>query len=584
MNLKPLQRALFVFRYFFLADPLRGSLMLISMLIAGLLEGLGIAAFLPLLNLIVNGDAASQTVVGRFAENTLRSLGLDPSIGVMLAIIVSMLTLKSLLLVFATKQIGYTAAQVTMALRLKMLESFMAARWSFFIKQRAGSLTSAMAGEAGRAAACYLQICRIVVSLIQIAVYGLLSIAISWQVSVAALLVSLVSALLLNRFVVLTGKASQLQTKLNKSLLSRLIDGLQAMKPIKAMAQEDRVTPMLEADIRQLKETQRHLIMSRESLNHLREPVSAAALGLGLYFLLNHWTMNLESLFVLVLLFWRMVGRLSGLQSSYQNVAGGLPAFWFVRSILSSASTAKETGFGGKAPRLSDAIRVRDVHFSYGRNLVLDKISLTIPVGQFVAVVGSSGAGKTTLVDLVIGLLRPQSGEIWIDEEPLGQIDMKQWRRMIGYVPQETVLFNDTIRTNLTLGDPDLTEPRVIEALRQAGAWDFVQELPDGLDAVVGEHGAKLSGGQRQRLAIARALVRRPVLLVLDEATTALDPATESEICKTIRDLAGQITVLAISHQPAVQQAADVVYRIESGAVLPADRPAKALDPTTVFS
>jgi ATP-binding cassette subfamily C protein len=564
MNLKPFQRAFFVFRYFFLADPLRSCLMLISMLIAGLLEGIGIAAFLPLLNLIVNGDAANQTVVGRLAENTMQSLGLDPSIGVMLAIIVGMLTLKSLLLVFAAKQIGYTAAQATMALRLEMLRSFMAARWSFFVKQRAGSLASAMTGEAGRSANCYLQICRIIIGLIQIAVYGLLSIAISWQVSAAALVVSVASALLLHRFVVLTGKAGQQQTKLSKSLLSRLIDGLQAMKPIKAMAQEDRVIPMLEADIRQLNETQRRLILSRESLIHLREPVSAAALGIGLYFLLNHWATSLESLFVLVLLFWRMVGRLSGLQSSYQIVVGGLPAFWFIRSILSGAETAKEAGHGGKSPRLTTAIRALDVCFSYGRNLVLDKVCMTISVGQFVAVVGSSGVGKTTLADLLIGLLRPHSGEVWVDEDPLEQVDLKQWRRMIGYVPQETVLFNDTILINLTLGDPTVSQAQAEKALRRAGAWDFVAALPGGMDSVVGERGAKLSGGQRQRLAIARALVRDPALLILDEATTALDPKVEAEICATLRQMTGSLTILAISHQPAIVEAADLVYRLEA--------------------
>jgi ATP-binding cassette subfamily C protein len=176
-------------------------------------------------------------------------------------------------------------------------------------------------------------------------------------------------------------------------------------------------------------------------------------------------------------------------------------------------------------------------------------------------------------VDLVIGLLRPKSGEVWIDELPLKLADLRQWRRMIGYVPQETLLLHDSIFMNVTLGDPDITEPEAQEALRKAGIWEFVEKRPQGIHSSVGQRGLMLSGGQRQRIAIARALVRKPKLLVLDEATTALDPDNEAAICKTLQKLRGDITILAISHQTAILEVADRAYRLQGNTAVAIEGP-----------
>jgi ATP-binding cassette subfamily C protein len=197
---------------------------------------------------------------------------------------------------------------------------------------------------------------------------------------------------------------------------------------------------------------------------------------------------------------------------------------------------------------------------------VLDDVSLEIPAGRLTALVGPSGAGKTSVADLVIGLVRPSRGAVLVDGVPLGRIDLRRWRSWIGYVPQELFLLHDTVFVNVTLGDPDLGPADVWRALREAGAAEFVERLPQGLDTVVGERGSLLSGGQRQRIAIARALVRRPRLLLLDEATTALDPETEAAVCASVARLRGEMTILAISHEPALVEMADRVWRIENGA------------------
>jgi ATP-binding cassette subfamily C protein len=278
-------------------------------------------------------------------------------------------------------------------------------------------------------------------------------------------------------------------------------------------------------------------------------------------------------LLVLVFLLGRVLNQLGKIQLQYQEMGTSESAYWSLQQTIEGAEAARETTLGTKVPFLTRAIRLEQVSFAYGDRPVLRNASFAFPAGSFTAIVGPSGVGKTTVVDLVIGLLRPQEGEVWVDDLPLAEVHIKKWRRMIGYVPQETLLLHDTVLINVSLGDRDLSEGDVEWALRAAGAWEFVAGMPEGMLTTVGERGSGLSGGQRQRIAIARALVHKPKLLILDEATTALDPATEAAICATLRELRGELTILAISHQPAILKAADRAYRLQDGVVaLVADR------------
>jgi ATP-binding cassette subfamily C protein len=190
-----------------------------------------------------------------------------------------------------------------------------------------------------------------------------------------------------------------------------------------------------------------------------------------------------------------------------------------------------------------------------------------IAKGEVTVLQGASGAGKTTIIDLLTGLYRPSSGRILVDDIDLAEISLKSWRNMIGYVPQELTLLHASVFENITLGDTALGEDRAWEALTLAGADDFIRELPHGLHTDVGEMGTKLSGGQRQRIALARAIVARPKLLILDEVTSALDPETERDICNRISALAGEFTIVAITHRPAWSRIASRLYKVSGGKV-----------------
>ena len=563
-----LRQTVRLFRYFYSVYPGRSTLMLLAITMAALAEGAGIAALLPLIGLVIDAGGTGGTLA-LYVERAFALVGLEPSLGGLLALIVVAMALKALLMLMAMALVGYSAARVAMDLRLAFIRALLHARWTHFVDRRPGDQASAVSVEPTRAAESYVAACGVLSGAIQILIYLTVCLAISWEVSLLALVVGAFGMVVLNRLVTMSRRAGQSQTELQKSFMTRLLQALDGMKPLKAMAREGSMRPLFEGDVQGLNAAQRTIVVSRNALAESYEIIRAFAVAGGLYVFVAVWGQPVEGLLVLALLFVRTMQKVNRLHVQYQTAATNQPAFAFIRSTIAAAEEAREPGLGGTVPRLASAISLREVSFSYGRGTVLDGVSMTLPAGAFIAVVGSSGAGKTTVADLIIGLLRPQRGEVWIDDLPMSEVDVHAWRGMIGYVPQETFMFHDSVMANVALGEPGISHGDVETALRRAEAWDFVAALPDGVDTAVGERGARLSGGQRQRIAIARALVRDPALLILDEATTALDPETEAGIVATLRRLAGKVTVLSISHQPAMRQAADIVYKLEmSRAVL----------------
>jgi ATP-binding cassette subfamily C protein len=371
---------------------------------------------------------------------------------------------------------------------------------------------------------------------------------------------------ILRSFIKKARSAGQRQTDLLKSLLRHLIDTLQSIKSLKAMAREERADTILRKKAIRLNRALQKQILAKETLNALQEPLLVVFGATGLYAALIYWQLPLAQVTVLAILLARIVKRLHKVQQEYQDMVIFESAYWSLKDTISEAEKAHEERLGTKVPSLQQGVRYDRVSFAYGEDWVLRNLSLIFPAGLFTAIVGPSGAGKTTLVDLLMALLRPKEGEIFIDELPLAEVHLRSWRKMIGYVPQETLLLHDSVLINVTLGDPDLTMVDAEQSLRAAGAWEFVTAMPEGINSTVGERGSMLSGGQRQRIAIARALVHKPKLLILDEPTSALDPQTEAAISETLGQLRGRgITILAISHQPTMIDVADRAYQLRDG-------------------
>ncbi len=563
----------------FKAYPGRTLAMLTAIMLAGLAEGFGLATLLPLLAGVVgkgaDGVSAADNRAGRMVLEVLHGLGLEARPSTLLTIVVIAIILKCVLVLLSKREVGYAVAHVATDLRLKLIRALLAARWEYFVRQPVGGLANAVATEAMRASQAYLSAANTVAVAFQAVIYIGVALLISWPITLISLAASLLLLTLLHRLVRKSRRAGDRQTTLLQLLLRHLTDSLQSIKPLKAMAREDRADGILVKETDRLNHALRKQVFSKAALKALQEPLVTLVMIIGLFVALEVFRMAMAEVMVLVFLLARSLKQLGLVQQHFQKMVIFESAYWSLLGKIEEARRETETHAGSRVPRLERELVFDKVSFSYGDIRVLDRVSFRCEAGSFTALIGPSGAGKTTILDLVAGLRSAQDGNLRIDGIAFEEIDIRVWRRQIGYVPQEPLLLNDSVMTNITLGDPGISESMVIEALRAAGALEFVEALPGRLAAGVGERGEKLSGGQRQRLAIARALVGAPRLLLLDEATSALDPESEAAICRTLEKLKGRLTIIAVSHQTALVEAADQALRLADGSLRPFIREGK---------
>lgn len=546
-------------------NPWRSVLVVASLVLAAAVEGFGFSTLLPLLSLASKQPASDHSALGQVMEPLLSFAGLHPSTPVLLLVILLALLIKSALLLVANRQVGYTVAQVATELRLRLLRALLCTRWAYFTSQPVGALANAFATEATRASQAYLAGVTMISQLIIVAAYTVVAAMTSSPATAVAILLGVITVLILSRLVRITRAAGAEQTALQKDAISRLIDVFRGVKLVKVMGREPIVVPILVNETEQLNTALRRQVITKETVAALQDMALMSYVVISVYVCIVVLDLDISLVFMLALVFIRLLTSLNKAQRQYQEMAEKESAYWSLLSTVEAAEAERETITGDKMPQLARSIALREVIFAHDQHKILDGVSLDIPAGKFTVLVGPSGAGKTTIIDLLAHLVNPQSGEIYVDDVPLEELDAITWRHMIGYVPQETVLFNESIALNVSLGDPAIQRADIEQALRRCGAWHFIERLPQGMDSSVGELGAKLSGGECQRIAIARALIRHPQLLILDEPTSMLDAVSEEAIWQMVAGLRGPVTIFAVSHQHTPLSLADYAYRLEQG-------------------
>jgi ATP-binding cassette subfamily C protein len=358
---------------------------------------------------------------------------------------------------------------------------------------------------------------------------------------------------------------------LNAELQSALNEQFAAAKFIKASAGADRAAALIEPLVLKLGRANAEASAIPGTVRNVLEFIGLIGLAIILVLAGQGMGVAAGNVVIVIALFGRLFPRLTAVQSQLYSLNANVQAIEAINKLQVAAETEAERQDGSSEPLLIDspaALIVRNLQVRFGERIVLDQINLKLPIPGLLAIVGRSGAGKSTLVHALLGLAEPSAGSIQLGRYRLASAPLNAWRKAIGYVPQETILFHASIRENLTMLNPAASENEIRLAVLRAHADEFITACPEGFDTIIGDQGVKLSGGQRQRLGIARALLANPVMLLMDEPMSALDGESEAELLRTIDAVRKEIGILIVAHRLATVREADSIYVLDAGRVV----------------
>lgn len=542
--------------------------LMLLMLLSRLTEGIGILMLVPILDSLQDKANASSFSAGFSAM--LAAIGLQGSTAMLLALFVALVILRSLLVFVQLTLANRYQYTVINGLRRRLFGRLLFAEWRWTSQTRASDNASILTAGVGRIGVGLNQLISLAANLASMLAYGATAFILSWKVTLVAVLCGGIVHLLLaqhRRHALLLGNDLNIA---NRAVQGSVQEGLAGIRLTKILRNETRHLAKFADVIQKLRDQQTSFVTSTNLAHMFMQIGSAAFLAALLYFGITYWAVPLSTLLIIVVVFGRLIPMFATVQQCWHHWQHAVPALAELDNVLAeSAAAAEPESDEAMVPlEMHEAIELDDVSVTYaGRTRpALKSVSVIMLARTTVAIIGPSGAGKSSLADILMALLEPDSGALKIDGKVVTGADRHRWRRSVAYVQQDAFLFNDSVRANLLWANPDIGQMQLDAALSAAAA-DFVHDLPDGLDTLVGDGGVRLSGGERQRIALARALIGKPSLLILDEATSALDPENEALVRRAIARLHGDLTVVMIGHRLAEIDQVDQILRVDKGIV-----------------
>ena len=548
----------------------RFPLLVLWTALVGLTEGASVVLLLPLLNRVGIATPGSQSVANALIENGLTLIGAETT-GKILVLVAAVATVQMALSVALNWWTVRLARSYQSQRQLELFGAFMRAKWTFLVDRKAGELVNAIVTECERLGRAFTLALSLFGSAVVAVIYLALSAFIAWQATLALVVFAALAALAMVRFYNKSYGFGQSLAPLNARLQAMLEEQIAGVKFIKTSVGIDRAISQIEPLVHRLGDINTFATAMPGVVRALLEYIALIGLAAVLVLTSTGFGVAPGNVLIVLALFGRLFPRLTTVQAQLYSLNTNVHAIEALDKLQNAAQAEAERENGSADPLIIEkptVLAIRNLQVRFGQRVALDQTDLTLPVPGLLAIVGRSGAGKSTLVHTLLGLIEPSAGSIHLGPYDLSTAPLAAWRRSIGYVPQETILFHASIKDNLTMVNSVATEAEIRTAARRAHALEFIESLADGFETIIGDQGVKLSGGQRQRLGIARALLVNPTLLVLDEAMSALDTESEVELLRTIEELRKQMGVLLVAHRLAAARNADVVCVFENGRVV----------------
>ena len=545
----------------------RALVLFILMIMAALTEGIGVMLLVPILASFSDNPSGVGPLKNVLAF--LSDMGLPNTVSTLIIFFLMLAVIRSLIQLARDMLSATLQYEIVDNVRMACFTALLHVEWRWLIKSRNSDQANLLLTDVNRIGVGLQYGMGLLVSLVTVLTYLATAFAISWKMALIALISGGFLFALISRQSVAAQRMGHLMGIANRALHATVQDALTGIKLTKILGNAHRHLSRLCDTMTDARQQKIAFLYSTSLSRALLQIGGVTLLTFYLYCGLTYLQTPVQELFALIFIFARLTPLLMATQQQYYHCLHAFPAFKETQSLLQECNLLAELQVDTpKIVPINEGITLHNVSLRYaGRNSpALDEVSISIPAQTTTAIIGHSGAGKSTLADVVMGLLTPDSGEMRIDGEIVQGATLTHWRHSVAYVPQEVFLFHDSIRNNLLWGNPDASDVDLDHTLRLAAA-DFVYQLPQGINTVVGDAGVRLSGGERQRVALARALLRKPSLLILDEATSALDLENETRIRDAIESLHGDLTVIIIGHRLMTLEHADQVIKLSNGRI-----------------
>ena len=549
------------------------------------LEGIGILMLLPLLENLdsiqtINPD---KNIINKLIFDLINFFKLGEDISSILFFITISFVLKGLISFFSLAFNSYLKGILLLKLKKQLFELYTKMTYSYYSKNDTGYFSNIINEQPIKGLEAFNQITVLGGQLVNSIVLLSLAIFMTWLFGIMAVISGILLLFIFIRLNSYVRKLSRITAYENGILTKLLIQSLHGFKYLSATYQFKKVKTSILNSINILTNSQIKNGYAAAFTQSIREPIAVVFIMIIIYvqiFILNE---QLEPILVSVVLFYRSLNSVLAIQSAFQGTFQHIGSMELVDQEFQNQLSNKEPNGSVKIGEFSNSLKFKNVSFSYVKNeYILRNISLEIPFLKSVGIVGSSGSGKSTILDLISLIHKNDSGKILIDNIDSSKIDKSIWRNQIGYVSQDTVVFDDSIANNISMWEGDfnneIIKNKVLKAAKAANILEFIDNQKNGFNTIVGERGVLLSGGQRQRLFIARELYRNPRLLLLDEATSALDSESEKIVQQSIDDLKGKTTVIVVAHRLSTLKNVDIIYVIENGKILESGSFSELLD------
>jgi len=523
----------------------------------------------PVIDIFINPELKNTSSITQRLFDLFNLLDISVTKINILILFLLINTLLSASIIVTNWLILKTQYAVLKSLAVETFNAFFNARWHFFNTQRYGSIINTLTREIDGIRNAFVSVGYMLSEFIRAVFFIAVPFYISWKIASIAVVLGcfiVFPFMLFNRVSYRLGKGS---TVSSNKVMELIHESLGAVKVILGYGNHTKYIRRFNEVFgeRCNFEIKSHLL--KNALPKIFEPFGWVVIIITMYISSEYFKLTIAEMGIIGYAFLRILPMIGGLTSNKHVIMNLYPSYEQVAYMnrLACENIQKTGGFVFN--RIDDAIEYKGVSFSYpGHNPVLNDINITIKKGKVTAIVGESGSGKSTSIDLLIGFYEPDKGVILVDKKPLQELDIYSFRRQIGYVPQDTILFNDTVRNNLLWSNEKATENEILESCKLTNAHEFIANLSSGYDTVVGERGVRLSGGERQRIALARALLRKPELLILDEATSTLDSRSELLIKNAIEKIAHKTTLVVIAHRLSTIVNADSIYVLQKGCII----------------